>query len=152
MESDKNNALPRAFDLDRFVAAQAGGVHERAMLEVRSGRKTSHWMWFVYPQLRGLGRSEIAQQYGLESLAEARSYLAHPLLGPRLREAASAAAAAPARLSAEDVFGPIDARKLQSSMTLFHHAAPADPGFVAVLERFFEGHEDPATIELFGGA
>ena len=141
-----------AGSLDRFVAAQAAGVHERAVLEVRTGRKTSHWMWFIYPQLRGLGRSEIAQHYGLASLEEARAYLAHPILGPRIREAAEAALAAPQRLSAEDIFGPIDAMKLRSSMTLFHRASPDQPAFGAVIDRYFGGVEDQATIELIGGA
>jgi uncharacterized protein (DUF1810 family) len=135
------------FELDRFVVAQAG-VHEAALLEVLGGRKVGHWMWFVYPQLTGLGRSEVSRFYGIASLAEARAYLGHPVLGPRLREAAAAVLAAPARLSAEAIFGPIDAQKLRSSMTLFHRADPAEPLFTAVLERFFEGRPDALTDDL----
>lgn len=138
--------------LDRFVAAQSGGIHEQAIAEVCAGRKTSHWMWFVYPQLRGLGRSEVSRFYGIESLEEARAYLGHAVLGPRLREAAAAALAAPAGRSADDVFGPIDALKLRSSMTLFHRAAPDEPLFASVLDRFYGGREDEATIELLAGA
>jgi uncharacterized protein (DUF1810 family) len=136
--------------LERFVTAQ-DGVHDQALAEVRAGRKQSHWMWFVYPQLRGLGRSEISRFYGIASLDEARAYLAHPVLGPRLRAAAAAALAAPAGLDAEDVFGGIDVMKLRSSMTLFHRAAPQEPLFPAVMKRFFEGLEDEATLALLRG-
>lgn len=130
------------------MVAQAGGVHERALGEVRLGRKSSHWMWFVYPQLGDLGRSEVSRFYGIGSIDEARAYLAHPVLGPRLRDAADAALSAPIGLSAEDVFGQIDAMKLRSSMTLFHRADPAERRFTDVLERFFGGVEDEATVEL----
>jgi len=123
-------------------------VHDRALLEVRAGRKTSHWMWFVYPQLGGLGRSEVSRFYGIESLDEARAYLAHPVLGPRLREAAAAALAAPGGLTAEAIFGPIDAMKLRSSMTLFQAAAREEPVFGLVLERFCAGQPDQATLRL----
>jgi uncharacterized protein (DUF1810 family) len=148
--SQPRGSDPRLDSLGRFVAAQASGVHEHALAEVRAGRKTSHWMWFVYPQLRGLGRSEASRFFGIASLGEARGYLAHPLLGARLRDAASAALAAPPGRSAEDVFGPIDATKLRSSMTLFHRAAPEDSLFAAVLGRYFDGHEDELTIQLLG--
>lgn len=121
---------------------------ERALLEVRAGRKTSHWMWFVYPQLRGLGRSEISRFYGIESLAQAREYLAHPVLGPRLREAAEAAVSAPPGVTAEAIFRPIDAMKLRSSMTLFSLADAAQPVFRQVLERFYAGEPDPETVRL----
>lgn len=134
------------------MTAQSGGSHEQALTEVRAGRKTSHWMWFIYPQLAGLGRSEMARYYAIASIEAARAYLAHPVLGPRLREAAAAALAAPAGRSAEDVFGPIDALKLRSSMTLFKRAAPAEPAFASVLERYFAGREDEATIELLARA
>jgi uncharacterized protein (DUF1810 family) len=142
---------PGTASLERFVVAQANGVHETALTEVRQGRKTTHWMWFVYPQLRGLGRSEISRTYGIDSLAEAQAYIAHPVLGPRLRAAAAAAVLAPANRSAEDIFGPIDAMKLRSSMTLFQRAAPEEPLFAAVLARFFGGHDDPATMALLDG-
>jgi uncharacterized protein (DUF1810 family) len=122
------------------------------MAEVRSGRKTSHWMWFEYPQLRELGRSEISRLYGIESLAEARAYLAQPVLGPRLLEAAEAALAAPRERSAEDIFGQIDAMKLGSSMTLFHRADARASAFHRVLDRFFDGREDAATVTLLDEA
>lgn len=133
------------FDLDRFVTSQADSW-PAARAELQHGRKTTHWMWFVFPQLRGLGRSAIAQHYGIVSLAEARAYAAHPVLGPRLIEAARLVAAAPG--SAEAIMGSVDALKLRSSMTLFA-AAAADPApFVAVLDRFYGGARDPATIAL----
>ena len=131
--------------LDRFVDAQdAGGTYDAALAELRAGRKRSHWMWFVLPQLRGLGRSEMAQRYGVADLAEARAYLAHPVLGPRLLECARALTA----LDTTDpvaVFGGVDAQKLRSSMTLFAHADPAEPLFQAVLGQYFGGAEDDAT-------
>jgi len=134
--------------LDRFVDAQANGVHEQALGQIRAGRKLSHWMWFVFPQLAGLGRSETARYYALASLSEARAYLAHPVLGPRLREAAPATLEAPTDRSAEDVFGPIDAVKLRSSMTLFLRASPGEPLFAGVLARFYESEPDEATLAL----
>ena len=138
-----------AFDLERFVDAQAG-VYEQALAELRAGRKQSHWMWFVFPQLRGLGRSETSRFYGIASVDEARAYLAHPLLGPRLRAAFEAVAAGAG--SAEDILGSIDAMKLRSSATLFARASPDDPIFPAVLDRFFDALPDPATDELLGSA
>jgi uncharacterized protein (DUF1810 family) len=137
-------------DLERFIVAQAG-VHDRALGEIRAGRKTSHWMWFVFPQLAGLGRSETSIYYAIADLDEARAYLAHPVLGPRLREAARAALEAPAGLSANRIFGEIDATKLRSSMTLFAHAAPDERVFEDVLERFFGREPDERTIRLLGG-
>jgi uncharacterized protein (DUF1810 family) len=135
-------------DLDRFVAAQEG-VHAGAMAELRRGRKTGHWMWFEFPQLAGLGRSEVSRFYAIASLDEARAYLAHPVLGPRLREAAEAVLASGAR-DAEAVVGPVDALKLRSSMTLFLRAAPGGTLFQAVLDRFYGGALDPATDRLLG--
>jgi uncharacterized protein (DUF1810 family) len=134
------------FDLDRFVRAQQG-VHDVALDELRRGRKTSHWMWFVFPQLLGLGRSSTAQHYGVDGLAEARAYLAHPVLGPRLVTAAEVAAAAPAR-SVDALLGGVDAMKLRSSMTLFVRAAADPTPFRAVLDRWFAGSEDPVTVRL----
>jgi uncharacterized protein (DUF1810 family) len=131
--------------LDRFVDAQ-DGVYERALGELRAGRKTSHWMWFVFPQIAGLGFSAMAQRYEIDSLAEARDYLAHPVLGPRLRECAEAVADIDGR-SAEQIFGGIDAVKLRSSMTLFHRAAPDEPVFARVLDKYFDATPDPATDE-----
>ncbi len=132
--------------LERFVSAQDGS-YAQAVAELRRGRKTSHWMWFVFPQLAGLGRSPTAQHYALASLAEAQAYLAHPLLGPRLRECAGIVAALEGR-TAEQVFGAIDAMKLRSSMTLFLRAAPDEAVFGAVLDRFFDGVADRATDDL----
>jgi uncharacterized protein (DUF1810 family) len=107
-------------------------------------------MWFVFPQLAGLGRSETARFYAIASLDEARAYVAHPVLGPRLREAATAALTSPG-LSADAIFGEVDAMKLRSSMTLFHRAAPDEAAFRQVLDRFFGGRPDAATDRLLGG-
>jgi uncharacterized protein (DUF1810 family) len=130
-------------DLDRFVQAQAA-TYQQALAELRAGRKTSHWMWFVFPQIEGLGRSPTARHYAISGLEEARAYLAHPVLGPRLRESASALLGVPHR-SAEDILGGIDALKLRSSMTLFARAAPDEEVFRTVLDRFYGGEPDPAT-------
>ena len=134
-------------DLDRFVAAQdAGGTYLHALAELRAGRKTSHWMWFVFPQIAGLGRSGMAQQYAIASLDEARAYLAHPVLGPRLVTAAESVITHRDR-SPEQILGGIDALKLRSSMTLFAHAEPEQTVFRMVLDQFFDGEDDPATLE-----
>jgi uncharacterized protein (DUF1810 family) len=136
------------YELERFVAAQdAGGTYRRALDELRSGRKTSHWMWFVFPQLAGLGRSGMAQRYALGSLQEARAYLEHPVLGARLRESSAALLEVSGR-PAEEILGGIDAMKLRSCMTLFGRAAPGEAVFERVLQRFFEGEEDPETLRL----
>jgi uncharacterized protein (DUF1810 family) len=135
------------FDLARFVAAQdEGGTAERAVAELKAGRKTSHWMWFVLPQIEGLGSSPMAQRYAIRSLEEARAYLAHPVLGPRLRATAQVIATGPAS-DPVSLMGGIDAKKLRSSMTLFARAAPDEPVFQAVLDRCFGGVADPATEE-----
>lgn len=135
------------FDLGRFVDAQdAGGTYARALAELRAGRKTSHWMWFVFPQIAGLGRSATARAFALSSLADAEAYLAHPVLGRRLLECARTVAGLPST-DAEAVFGATDATKLRSSMTLFARAAPEEPVFGQVLDRFFGGRTDPATEE-----
>ena len=139
-----------AFDLERFLRAQdASGTYGQALAELRAGLKRGHWMWFVFPQVAGLGRSETARFYALSGLDEARAYLAHPVLGPRLREAAELAAAVEGR-TASEVFGYPDDLKLRSSMTLFARAAPHDPVFTAVLDRYFGGDPDPRTLELLG--
>ena len=133
------------YDLQRFVAAQdAGGTYNRAAAELRGGRKTSHWMWFVFPQIVGLGFSPPARTYAITSLDEARAYLAHPVLGPRLTESAAILANLEGR-SAEQIFGDLDAQKLRSSMTLFMHVAPGEPVFRQVLDQYFGGVPDPAT-------
>ena len=133
------------YDLNRFVAAQdAHGTYQQAVAELRRGRKTSHWMWFVFPQIAGLGHSPVARTYAISSLDEARAYLAHPVLGPRLVECATIVAQTPDR-TAEQVFGGVDALKLRSCATLFHRAAPQEPVFATVLARFFDGRPDPGT-------
>jgi uncharacterized protein (DUF1810 family) len=134
-----------SFQLDRFVTAQES-TYQRALDELRRGLKTSHWMWFVFPQIAGLGYSATSQRYAISSLDEARAYLQHPVLGVRLRECAEIVASTEGR-TAEQIFGGIDAMKLHSSMTLFHLAAPDQPVFAAVLERFFGGAFDTATEE-----
>jgi len=133
------------YDLQRFVAAQdAGGTYRRAAAELRNGRKDSHWMWFVFPQVAGLGYSQASRTYAISSLAEARAYLAHPVLGPRLIECAAILTGLPDR-TAEQIFGEVDALKLRSSMTLFMRAAPGEPVFRQVLDRYFGGEPDSAT-------
>ncbi|MBL1256668.1 DUF1810 domain-containing protein [Methylocystis sp. Sn-Cys] len=134
------------FNLQRFIEAQRGS-HAQALAELRAGRKTSHWIWYVFPQLTGLGFSQASRFYGLCGLNEARAYLAHPVLGPRLRECVDSMLATSAR-SAEEVLGSMDALKFRSSMTLFAHAAPQEPLFARALARFFDGAEDPKTLEL----
>src|SRR5579862_4787952 len=133
------------FDLQRFVRAQdAGGTYAQALRELHAGRKRTHWMWFVFPQVAGLGHSATAQRYAVSGLDEARAYLAHPVLGPGLIECARALTG----LTGTDpvaVLGGIDAVKLKSSMTLFAHADPAQAAFRDVLERYFGGQEDEAT-------
>ena len=136
------------YDLRRFVAAQdSGGTYERAVAELRRGRKTSHWMWFVFPQIAGLGYSPTSQAFAISSLQEARAYLAHPVLGPRLIECATIVAQTPGR-TAEQIFGGIDALKLRSCATLFLRADPGQPVFGQVLAQYFDGQPDPATDRL----
>jgi uncharacterized protein (DUF1810 family) len=133
------------FDLGRFVDAQdRGDTFGHALEELRAGRKRSHWMWFVFPQIAGLGHSAMAQRYAISSLEEARAYLAHPVLGDRLRECARVLLDLPGG-DAEAVLGGIDAVKLRSSMTLFHRAAPGEPLFAQMLDRYFDGARDDAT-------
>jgi uncharacterized protein (DUF1810 family) len=139
------------FDLARFVRAQAP-VHDAARAELRAGAKRSHWMWFVFPQWRGLGRSETARRFGIGSLAEAQAYAAHPLLGPRLREDCRLLLAAPPGRGARAILGHPDDLKLCSSMTLFEAAVPAEPLFGAVLQRFCAGERDPRTVQAIGAA
>jgi uncharacterized protein (DUF1810 family) len=138
-------------DLTRFVQAQDGsGTYEQALAELRRGRKAGHWMWFVFPQIAGLGSSPTTVRYAIASLDEARAYLAHPVLGPRLLESVHALL----NLEGNDpvaVLGGIDARKLRSSMTLFNRAGPQEPWFKAVLDRYYDGVEDEATASILGG-
>jgi uncharacterized protein (DUF1810 family) len=132
-------------DLERFVAAQ-DPIYDRVVAELRAGRKTTHWMWFVFPQIAGLGRSPTSVRFALASLEEARAYLDHPVLGARLRECTQIVADH-SGLTAFDIFGGIDALKLHSSMTLFAHAAPDDPLFKTVLDRCFDAQADPNTLD-----
>ena len=133
------------FDLQRFVRAQdAGGTYEAVLGELRAGRKRSHWMWFVFPQVAGLGRSATAQQFAVSGLGEAAAYLAHPVLGPRLVRAARVLTELE-RTDPVAVLGPVDAQKLRSSMTLFARADPAQTVFQQVLDQFFGGVADEAT-------
>ncbi len=137
-------------DLARFVAAQdAGGTYDQALAELRRGQKSGHWMWFVFPQVAGLGSSPTSVRYAISSLDEARAYLSHPVLGPRLMESVHALLS----LDGNDpvaVLGGIDAHKLQSSMTLFDQAAPQEPWFTAVLDRYYAGARDSATTSILG--
>lgn len=134
------------FDLQRFVDAQER-VYDTVLDELRAGRKRSHWIWFVFPQLRGLGRSPTAQRYGIGSLAEARAYLAHDVLGPRLHECADLVSRSE-QPSADVLFGSPDNLKVRSSMTLFGRAADDPEVFDRVLAKYYDGQPDPLTVEL----
>ena len=140
--------MPDPFDLDRFVRAQDPAM-DQVRRELGEGRKRSHWMWFVFPQLRGLGRSANARHYGIGSLDEARAYLAHPVLGPRLAECAGLVNKVEGR-SVHEIFGSPDDLKFRSSMTLFAHADPDGP-WRAALERWCGGAEDEVTLERLRG-
>ena len=136
------------FDLQRFIDAQdQAGTYDAALAELRAGRKRSHWMWFVFPQIAGLGQSPISRRFAISSLDEAQAYLAHPVLGPRLIESARALTEL-ATGSPQEVFGHIDALKLRSSMTLFARADPDEPVFGQVLAQFFGGAADESTVRL----
>jgi uncharacterized protein (DUF1810 family) len=140
---------PDPFDLTRFLSAQAG-VYDRALAEIAAGEKVTHWMWFVFPQLAGLGSSPTAKKYAIQSLDEARAYLAHPVLGLRLVECAEAALGV-ANRPAEEIFGSIDAMKLRSCATLFAAVSPAGSPFHRLLDKFFNGTRDDRTLRLVGG-
>ena len=141
--------MPDRFDLERFVAAQES-IYPTALAEIRCGAKRSHWMWFVFPQIAGLGRSPTARLYAIGSIHEARAFLAHPILGARLRECVAALQDL-APTSAEAVFGAVDAIKLRSSLTLFEAAGGGD-AFGECLDAFFDGNRDAETLRLLGGA
>lgn len=145
--SGRSDMSDDPYDLDRFVAAQAG-VFAVALEEIGAGRKQGHWMWFVFPQLKGLGASSAATFYGVSSLDEARAYLDHSVLGPRLTAAVAAVQACPARNLAE-LFGPPDDLKFCSSMTLFAAAAPDGP-YLAAIQRWCGGRPDAKTLGLLG--
>jgi uncharacterized protein (DUF1810 family) len=138
------------FDLQRFVDAQTGD-YATALAELQRGRKRSHWIWYVLPQLRGLGMSAYSQRYGIASLAEARAYLAHPILGPRLNECVAAIARHKGTDIAE-ILGALDAMKYQSCLTLFKAAAPESAPFAQALRDFFRGREDARTLAMLKGA
>ena len=134
------------YRLQRFTQAQdAGGMYQQAVAELRAGRKVSHWIWFVFPQIAGLGFSSMSQRYAISGLAEARAYLDDPVLGPRLTECASIVARTEGK-TADEIFGPMDAMKLRSSMTLFAAAAPEEPAFGDVLAKHFGAVPDDATL------
>jgi len=135
------------FDLERFVEAQSE-TYESAVAEVRDGRKRSHWMWFVFPQLLGLGDSAMARRYGITGLAEARAYLSHPVLGARLNECAEVLAALDSGGSATGIFGSTDAMKLRSSLTLFAEVAGPGSIFERLLEKYFAGMHDEHTLSM----
>ena len=139
-------AQPNSYNLQRFVDAQ-NGVIDRALSELRAGLKQSHWMWFVFPQLDGLGRSATAKFYSIHSIDEARAYLEHPSLGPRLRECVAALQLWAGRRSAEEILGPVDLIKLKSSLTLFDLAEPRSI-FGAALLNFFDGQRDEQSLAL----
>jgi uncharacterized protein (DUF1810 family) len=142
-------AMDDPFDLGRFLAAQAP-VMPAVRRELAVGRKQTHWMWFVFPQLRALGRSPTARRYGITGLEEARAYLAHPVLGQRLADCAGLVLAVEGR-SAHDIFGSPDDLKLRSCMTLFAAAGPQQPAFAEVLRRHYDGRPDPLTASLLAG-
>lgn len=136
------------FDLERFLTAQQG-VYDGALRELRQGRKTGHWIWFIFPQLAGLGRSEMSRYYGIASIDEARAYVAHPVLGARLMECCNALLATEGR-TATEILGSVDAMKVCSCMTLFQRAVPDERVFGQLLERFYGGVADDTTIALLG--
>jgi uncharacterized protein (DUF1810 family) len=133
------------FNLERFVDAQIG-VYDTALAELRAGHKRTHWMWFIFPQIEGLGHSAMAQRYAIRSADEAAAYLAHPVLGPRLRACAAAVASHHDR-GVDEIFGQPDNLKFHSSMTLFADVAPHEAIFQTCLDQFFDGRADPATMD-----
>ena len=139
--------MTNPFDLARFVRAQGGGVYEGALAELRAGAKRGHWMRFVFPQLRGLGRSATAHLYGISGPEEARAYLTHPLLGPRLGECVAAVMPHAAQRTADAMLGAVDAAKLRSCLTLFEAAGGGEP-FAQALAALFGGERDPATLVM----
>jgi len=150
MPTSTHSSASDPHDLRRFLTAQEG-VYDQALREIRDGRKQSHWMWFVFPQLRGLGSSSMSRDYGIASLEESKAYLEHPVLGARLREIAHAAVSVRER-TAVDIFGEVDAMKLHSSATLFALASEPGSVFGELLNRFFHGAGDEGTARLLGMA
>ncbi len=144
----QGDSASNPYDLNRFISAQEG-VYERALTELRSGLKRSHWMWFIFPQIDGLGFSPTSRHYSIKSLEEARQYLAHPVLGTRLVESAEAVLAVQGR-SASDIFGYPDDMKLQSSMTLFELVSKPRSVFERVLDKYCQGKRDVRTLQIVG--
>lgn len=133
------------YNLERFVTAQDGGTYDQATVELREGQKVSHWMWFIFPQIAGRGQSPTSRTYAISSLDEARAFMSHPVLGPRLVECAGIVARLTGK-TAEQIFGVVDAQKLRSSMTLFCRAVADEPSFTQVLDIYFDGQQDEATV------
>jgi uncharacterized protein (DUF1810 family) len=133
------------YNLDRFVAAQAS-IYDEVVTELRNGRKTSHWMWFIFPQIKGLGQSSMAQEFAISSRTEAEAYLKHPILGPRLREYTHLVNQVEGR-SIEQILGGIDAMKFRSSMTLFAHATAYNQIFLEALRKYYSGEFDQLTVQ-----
>lgn len=146
----RSPAADDPFDLGRFVEAQSGD-YAQALSELRRGRKQGHWIWYILPQMRGLGMSSMSSRYGIGSLDEARAYLAHPVLGPRLRECVEAVAVHKG-MSASQILGSLDAMKFRSCLTLFAEAAGPDSLFARALDQFFDGQRDPRTLELLASS
>ncbi len=148
LQGDSASDRRDPFDLNRFISAQEG-IYDRALAELREGLKRSHWMWFIFPQIEGLGHSPTTRLYSIKSLEEARQYLAHPVLGTRLVACAEAVLAVQGR-SASDIFGHPDDWKLQSSMTLFELVSGPGSAFARVLDRYYQGKRDPRTLQIVG--
>lgn len=146
ISGERKTDLSDPYDLNRFLTAQEG-VYDRALTEVRSGMKLSHWMWFVFPQIDGLGHSPTTRHYSIKSLEEARRYLSHPVLGPRLTECAEAVLAVQGR-SVSEIFGFPDDMKLQSCMTLFEFLSGPGSVFGRVLDRYYQGRRDERTLQI----
>jgi uncharacterized protein (DUF1810 family) len=146
MNPQSEDAMDIDYDLERFVSAQ-DPVYATVLSELRTGHKHTHWMWFIFPQVAGLGRSAMADRYAIRSGDEAAAYLAHPVLGARLRECARLVEAIEDKL-VDEIFAPPDDRKFQSSMTLFADVAPDEALFQANLDKYFDGRADPATLEF----
>jgi len=148
IQRDSTSDRGDPFDLSRFINAQEG-IYDRALAELRDGLKRSHWMWYIFPQVEGLGHSPTTRRYSIKSLEEARQYLAHPVLGQRLKESAEAVLAVQGR-SAADIFGHPDDWKLQSSMTLFELVSGPESVFGRILEKYYQGKRDTRTLQIVG--
>ena len=148
IQRDNTSDRGDPFDLNRFISAQEG-IYDRALAELRDGLKRSHWMWYIFPQVEGLGHSPTTRRYSIKSLEEARHYLAHPVLGQRLKESAEAVLAIQGR-SAADIFGHPDDWKLQSSMTLFELVSGPESVFGRILDKYYQGKRDTRTLQIVG--